>query len=76
MVKMTNKKGKIRYNFALAFGNKLAKVDTTPLNRRATYASALPTTTLQVASGTPIKDKEKNRQNPSDTLLGILAYAA
>lgn len=28
---------------SLAFGNKIAKVDTTLLNRRATYASALPT---------------------------------
>ncbi len=27
----------------VAFGNKFAKVDTTPLNRQATCASALPT---------------------------------
>ena len=28
--------------FALAFGNKIAMVYTTPLNKQATYASALP----------------------------------
>ena len=38
---------------SLAFGNKIALVYTAPLNKRATCASALPITTLQVVSGTP-----------------------
>jgi len=36
-----------------AFGNKVAKADTALLYQQATCASALPTTTLQVALGTP-----------------------
>lgn len=50
-------------NFALAFGNRCAKVHTAPLNERATDASALPTTTLQVASGAPIRIMKMNTEN-------------
>ena len=46
---------------SLAFGNKIALVYTAPLNKRATCASALPITTLQVVSGTPKRGFHRKR---------------
>ena len=37
----------------IAFGKKFAMVYTTPLNKRATSASALPTAKLRFTSGAP-----------------------
>ena len=47
------------YIFALAFAKECAKVDTTPLNRQATPASALPTGCTTLA---PIGDPKKRKE--------------
>ena len=67
-------------NFAVAFGKECAKVDTTPLNRRATPASALPHHN-KVVSGGPNDETIKynyimaEKQGPSADKLKALQNA-